>query len=642
MITTMYDAAAIFRREFVARRALLWAALYIAVLVAVVPLAPFISAFERADVRDLMSVGSALGAAVALSIGLGATFFGRDLSEGRLGFYFERPVRSVAVWLGRFLAVVTIVVMFEVLVLLPAGLSSRDGLMIMDYVGWPKSFGAVGWAVLIVAVPAILVLLAHAVSVMVRARTAWLVLDLVGFTGAGIAAWVSLRPLIVGNFRDAVSVVGLALAASALLALLAGFAVGVHSGRCDLGRVHRSLSITLWSVAAITFGGVTAYSAWLGDFEPSELGNFQVVEVASNGTWVEVNGTSPGRLDVERRFLISTKDSRWLRLPRRSYADFSRDGQRALVMALGDRDTPGTVHFVDLDGRDLEPVATSIVVDSDAREYLSPDGRRLAIKDQGMLSVYDLDSERLLTAVRLPDECQNSWPIFIDAATIRLVDRSGASGDWTISIAEVDTESGNFDHTGSIEVDFDSCWFAWDANLRYMAVTTFPESNIYRRIGNIFDARSGEFVRPIVDFAAFLHGGRVLKIIRERHKEISVVVEDTTGENSVELDLPDVWGLEILGEGLPGKLLLAHSVENTGSHLFYNSQVDLFDLETGAIEMVGNGLKRVSRYNWADGSGWFRPEPAGQRLFWKDDRTLVRWDPDSGKLVPVVVGVNGE
>jgi hypothetical protein len=89
-------------------------------------------------------------------------------------------------------------------------------------------------------------------------------------------------------------------------------------------------------------------------------------------------------------------------------------------------------------------------------------------------------------------------------------------------------------------------------------------------------------------------------------------------------------------------LLLAHSGKNTGSRLYYNSQVDLFDLETGAIEMVGNGLKRVSRHNWADGSGWFRPEPAGQRLFWKDDRTLVRWDPDSGKLVPVVVGVNGE
>ena len=101
----------------------------------------------------------------------------------------------------------------------------------------------------------------------------------------------------------------------ALVALLAGFAVGVHSGRCDLGRAHRALSITLWSVVAMTFGGVAAYSAWLGDFEPSELGEFRVLDIAANGEWIEVQGTSPGRLDVERRFLISTLDSRWLRLP---------------------------------------------------------------------------------------------------------------------------------------------------------------------------------------------------------------------------------------------------------------------------------------------------------------------------------------
>jgi hypothetical protein len=154
MITTMSDTAAIFRREFTARRSLLWAALYIAVLVVVVPYLPFISHWEKTDVRDLSSVALALGAGLALSLGLGATFFGRDLSEGRLGFYFERPVRSIAVWLGRFLAVLSLVVLCEVLILLPAKLSSSDGLMIMAYVGWPKDFGAVGWAVVLLAGPA--------------------------------------------------------------------------------------------------------------------------------------------------------------------------------------------------------------------------------------------------------------------------------------------------------------------------------------------------------------------------------------------------------------------------------------------------------------------------------------------------------
>ena len=65
MITTMLDTATIFRREFVARRDLLWAALYIAVLVVVVPYFPFISHWDKTDVRDLSSVGLALGAGLA-------------------------------------------------------------------------------------------------------------------------------------------------------------------------------------------------------------------------------------------------------------------------------------------------------------------------------------------------------------------------------------------------------------------------------------------------------------------------------------------------------------------------------------------------------------------------------------------------
>jgi len=639
MITTIYDTATIFRREFVARRDLLLAATYVALLVVLVPYLPFISHLEHTDVRDLSSVALTLGAGLALSIGLGATFFGRDLSEGRLGFYFERPVSSVAVWLGRFLAVLTLVVLCEVLILLPAKLSSADGLTIMTYVGWPKSFGAAGWAVVLVAAPAFLLLLAHAASVMVRARTAWLVLDVVGVTSVGIAAWLCLRPFVVDGFDDALLVVSLALAAGALVALLAGFAVGVHSGRCDLGRAHRALSITLWSVVAMTFGGVAAYSAWLGDFEPSELGEFRVLDIAANGEWIEVQGTSPGRLDVERRFLISTLDSRWLRLPRRWYAEFSKDGQRALLPAAGHRDEPGTVNYVDLDGRDLEPVATSIMIDSDTYKYLSPNGSRLAILDQGVLSVYDLDDERLLTAVRLPEEFEEARPFFVDESTMRFHHRSGEPGDWTISIAEIEASTGTVEHTGSFPVGFERFSIAWNADLSYLAVTDYRYGDS-SRIGNIFDARTGEFIRPIADFAAFLHDGRVLMIARDGYKAKSIVVEEPTGGNRVEHDLAEVLNLSIIGEGRSGYLLLAYSSNfSTG---YISDGVDALNLETGATENIGEGLRPDGGYNWADGRGWYRREPAGHRLFWKDPLTLVRWDPDRGELVPVVVGLAGD
>jgi hypothetical protein len=645
MITTALDTAAIFRREFRSRRDLLLAATYIAVLIAVMPYLPFIADSDRADVRDLSSAGAALAAGLALSLGLGASFFGRDLSEGRLGFFFERPVRSVAVWLGRFLAVLVLVVMCEGLILLPLWLGSGSGLSILTFINWPSGLGAAGWTAVFVAGPALLLLLAHALGVMVRARTLWMVLDLLGFTGAGIIAWLCLRPFVAGRFDEALLVVGLALAGSFLLALLAAFAVGVHCGRCDLARVHRVLSITLWSVAVVTFGGVVAYSAWLSDFDPSELRTFGVGPVTVNGEWIEVQGKSPGRFDVRRHFLISTTDSRWMKVPShpnrwRWSIRFSGDGNRALWLTTGGEERPGFVSYVDLDKGGLESVTTSIVMDGDANEFLSEDGSRLAIEDDGVLSIYDLDSERLLTAVRLPEELHDArGGIFVDASTIRFYARSGKPGDWTMSITEVNADSGAIDHTGSFDVDSKHFWSALDAELQYLAATSWRVSGS-SRVGNIFDARTGEWIRPVADFAAFLHDGRVLRVIREGRNEKSVVVEHPTGENSVVRDLPDVRDYLIFGEGLPGHLLLAHVAEVTTDREIF--QVDLFNLETGATESVGKGLSPVAFFDWAYGSGWYRRKPIGQRLFRKDQHTLVRWHPDSGELVPVIVAVGGE
>jgi hypothetical protein len=621
MITTVFDTAAIFRREFTARWGLLWAALYIAVLIVVVPLWPFISHFERADVRDLMSVGSALGAGLALSIGLGATFFGRDLSEGRLGFYFERPVRSVAVWLGRFLAVLSLVVLFEGLILIPAWLSSSWGVSILTFLGWPDGLGIAGWTAIFVAGPAFLLLLAHAVGVMARAKTAWLVLDLLGFMSTGVVAWLCVRPFVEGHFDDALLVVGLALAASALAALLAAFAVGVHLGRCDLARAHRALSITLWGVVAVTFGAVAAYSAWLSNFGPSELGEFRVTEVAANGPWIEVEGTSPGHLDVERSFLFSTTDSRWMPVPPRSYARFSENGQRALLIKERREGKPGFVSYVDLNGSELEPVDTTIVVDNDADDYLSPSGRYLAIREESVLSVYELDEERLMTAIRLPEDLREDWLQYVGDSVIRLSDQSGEPGDWTISIHEVDIGTGAIKQTGllTVELEYFSRSFSQDSKYAFIKSYRYPDSS---EIGHIVDVRTGEVIRPIEGFWRFLSDGRVLRVIRDGDDAESIVVEEPTGEGTVvKYDLPNIRDLRGIWEGRSEYLLFEHSPGNDESG-YVSYRVVSLNLESGEMQRVGEGLR-----------------PEGGLLFRKGGHTLVRWDPDSGELVPVVVGL---
>jgi hypothetical protein len=130
-----------------------------------------------------------------------------------------------------------------------------------------------------------------------------------------------------------------------------------------------------------------------------------------------------------------------------------------------------------------------------------------------------------------------------------------------------------------------------------------------------------------------------LRVIREGREEKSIVVEDPTGEGSVVRDLPGVRDYLIFGEGLPGHLLLAHAVGITGNREIF--QVDLFNIETGATESIGEGLIPVRVYDWANGSGWYRREPTGQLLFRKDQHTLVRWDPDTGELVPLIVAAGG-
>jgi hypothetical protein len=611
MITTMSDTAAIFRREFAARRDLLWAAVYIAVLIVVVPLWPFISHFERADVRDLMSVGSALGAGLALSIGLGATFFGRDLSEGRLGFYFERPVRSVAVWLGRFLAVLTLVVLFEVLTLIPGWLGSSDGLTIMMYVGWPKDFGAIGWAVVLLAGPAFLLLLAHAVGVMVRARTAWLFLDVIGVVVATMTAWVALRPLVAGGFDRAVQVVGLGIVAGVLIALLLAGVIGLVHGRADLPRTHRFLSTTLWGVLIVTFGGLFGYSTWLMSFGPE---NFQVAGVgyvSPNGQWVEVEGSAKGRLDVRRSFLVSADGKRVFPIPgilerRRGLQTFVRvsdDGSRAVWVKPSADGKLGTLWWMDLRTAEFEPVATTITLSGDPRLEISPDGSSVAFIDNQTLSVFDLREERLLTVVRA-DEPYSLRFRYTSPDNLRLMETTYEDLyqlEWKRSLAFSDlaVRRGAQPQVRNIVRDSKSRFVHIDPGLEYV-VPGFDTSGSPTRAANlqqrVFDAGSGALVKEVKgSFGGFLPEGWFWSLDVPADGMATLVFDSLrpTGQTST-IDLGALPQSIVVGGHVGGVAFIArdHEYRDRSPSGAWKG-IEAFDLETGAHRPVGRNLEII-------------------------------------------------
>ena len=638
----MSSTLAIFRRELVARRDLLLVAAAAAVIAILMPLLPGLGAYDPADVRDVSSSALALALGWGLAIGLGAAIFGSDLSAGRLGFFFARPVKGLAVWVGRSAAALALVFATEVLVVLPAllgGGSAGSSLGVAD--GWPLAIAFLG-------VPVLLFLAAHAASVMVRARTAWLFLDLVGIVVAGVVGWVTLRPLLWMGAESASWVIAGALLAALVFALVTGGAVATVAGRCDLRRTHAALSITLWSVLAVTIGAVGAYAGWLQSFKPADVDRVELLSVSPTGEWVEAFGSAPGRLDVRRRFLISTTDDRWLALPHQALWSwktivFSIDGRHAAWLAQGRGEEPRAIRYVALDGLELETVSTKILVPPGTGFELSPDGTQMAFVEDEILSVYELTGERLVTAVRLPEDLHGSTMFFLDGDTIRLYGRASEREGHAIRIADVRVPSGEIVRTGEIAGPPDRFWTAFDSGVENMVIGWRAEGPDHG-MRNMYNARSGEFIRTLAGgFPYLLSNGRMATLREEDDGREWLIVESLDGAQHTEYDLGVGVEAKLGGEALPGELVVLRLADP--SVWSEGRRADLIDLDAGSWRPVAVGVDRVrAGFRWMSGaigtSFWFVDQPAADRLLTDRTGALVRWDPDTGDLIHIVGGRN--
>lgn len=636
----MGGTTAIFRREVSDRRDLLLVALAAAAIAWLMPLLPGLQSYDPVDVRDVSSSTLALALGWGIAIGLGATVFGSDLSAGRFGFYFARPVRGLAIWCGRSAAALMLVLAAETLIVLPSLLiHGNDGLNLGVDGGWLLAIAFFG-------VPVMLFLAAHTASIMLRARTAWLFLDLIGIVAAGFVAWETLRPFLWIEAEIALWVIGGALFIALLLALAIAGTIGTVTGRCDLRRTHGALSLTLWSVLAVTLVAVGAYAGWLRSFEPGDVDRVEGLSVSPTGQWVEVFGSAPGRLDVQRRFLISTTDDRWLATPhpdRWSWNTivFSTDGSHAAWLSQGRGEEPRALQHVALDGAELEAVSTKMLLVPETTFELSPDGARLAVMEEGTLSIYELAGERLLTAVRLPENLRGSTMFFLDVDTIRLYGRSPEREGRLIRIAEVHVPSGEILRTGEVAGPPDYFWTAFDSGVETMVIGwRVEESERWGRA--MYDARSGELIRTLTGkFPRLLSRGRIA-ILREADDGREwLVVESPDGTHRAQYDLGIGVEAKLCGEALPGELMVLRLVDPAVRS--EGRRADLIDLETGSWRSVATGVRRSwIGFQWKSGAlgstFWYVNRPAANRLLTDRTGALVRWDPDTGELIHISGG----
>lgn len=636
----MNAAMAVMARELVARREVVLVAVAAAIIATMMPLMPGLDHYQPDDVRTVSSSTLALALGWGLALLFGATMIGGDLSEGRLGFFFARPLSGHAVWWGRILAALLLIVACEAVVLLPSLFGGISILASSEDWGWPT---VIGYLVM----PALLLLLAHAVSIMVRARTVWLLLDLAGFVVFSIVAWMSLKPLLTIAAVVASMVIGGALIASLLVALSVAGGIGVAVGRVDLRRAHGALSLALWGTLAICLAGIATYASWLRNFGPPDFDDVEVLTVAPDGRWVEIFGGSESRLDVRRRCLISTTGKLWIPLPGQwsGYPPdvvYSLDGSTALWREAGRGEQPRALWWADLERRDPSARQSNFVIPLEALLALSPTGERLAIVDQGTVSIYNLRDESLVTTARLPERFGRMTVLFPSEESIRLFARVEQGNDHLLLIAKLDVDTGSIEQTGAIEDLGGNPVMAIDLGMQHMVLWTRSEEGLASD-RNIYDLRNGAFIRQLVTRGVprFLLDGRLVLMSTDDQNGPRLVVEPITGGETLVHTISADGEPRLSGEAVPNGVVVSRLEDS--SDRTQGLRIDLVDVESGEARNIGRHLRRAFPWlPWQHGSAgavfWFRDQPAASRLFIDQTGALLRWNPETGGLAHIVGG----
>ncbi len=629
----MRGTLAIFSRELAARREVLWLALALAVLATAMPWLPGLGGHQPGDVRGVAAGSLALLVGLLLAAAFGVGLIGRDLSEGRLGFYFARPVSGVAIWLGKLAAAMVLILGCELIVLLSGVLGGLPRLGQSEDEWIP--------VVLLTAAPLLVLVLVHGVGVMVRARTAWLALDLVGTAGFVLVSWLSLQPLVDLGADMASAVVAGCLAASLLVALLVAGGLQVAHGRTDMVRSHLVLSLALWSMLAVAGAGAAGYGWWLRSFTAADVEGAWAWSENRDGSWFVVMGTAPGRLGVHRGFLVSADGRHELALPTSSslrYPQFSFSDDGSTAVWVGGDGRSGPLVFADLRANPPEPEATTLVVDAPRTLHLTPSGRRLAMVEEGLLTLTSLPEGRLVSSVRLPQDLERAGVFLLDDDHARLVTRlSTDDGTPLLRQADVDLDSGVIVRRPDIP-DIDDELVVYDASMARLAVRP-PRWAPETREAMVFDAMSGLPLRRLDreregTVLGFLSDGRLLAVRDDEECDgVLSLVDLATGDvTEVEVPLP-TEGSFFREVGANAMVVATDGSWSTGFRL------ESLDLGTGHRRLVGEGLFPLWGGDWVFGGGdagpvlWSR---AGGRtsLLVRRDHELLRWDPQTGELTP--------
>jgi hypothetical protein len=316
---------------------------------------------------------------------------------------------------------------------------------------------------------------------------------------------------------------------------------------------------------------------------------------------------------------------------------FSGDGRRAILLrpldavrASGSTPLRYEIVAADLTAAGASLHETSLTVnDRWPQLALSEDGRRVALIEGDLLSVYEVDTGRMLASVRVdlgPGKVGRREMRFVSPDRVRLytfVPR--------LEIRELDLAGKRLELTGTLDLGMD-----------FPTLQIFPDDRLFvhdvRAHGRalLVDGRTGAIVQsyetPGGGAAKFrrLMDGRVVAIDAAGPGRSIRILTTNGAQTSSALFAEQGW-TALGGEVVPGKLVVAAGPPATGTPDPSGWKVFLVDADRGEVKETARGLLPIV----SDRAGWLMLDStrAGQpatRLF-HGRGTLVFHDPLTGE-----------
>src|SRR3954453_7968721 len=599
----MKTALVIAAREFEEKRFVAYAAVAFAILPFILAAIPGISGKSPADVLTISAL--IFGTTVAMAVGVisGASFIGRDLSDGRMSFYFSRPVGSLSIWFGKLTAGILMIAGTFGLIILPARLAAGDRWTLLVST-------ATNWSIFYILAAAVaLFLIAHVISTFGRSRSPLMVFDFIAAVVCGVVVRMLIVSLLSGAAVKIVSGLLIALGIAAAVAVIGGGAWQLERGRTDRRRNHLALSQFLWTTAAVALLIAAAYVAWVVSMKPSDLTGHVRGTRSTSGPFAVLVGTGKGRSDYHAAFLLNSDDGSATRVsPWAEWSvEYTPDGRSAVLP----RRAGDVAEIMVYTRGKSEPVDTGLTMTAGGF-IVSDDGSRIAtITPPNTLSIYDVAQRRSLAAVLLPDAAYRR-AIFITNDVVRLYlnQRDG------IKIAELDVRVRGLHETGSTP-SADALRIHLDPSAAHMLI-----GSVKHDVLTLNDARTGAAIRTLAtgtrfQAARYLRDGRIVFIDGAGSALVLHVLQsDGTPQRDVPLGgrqpmfIGDDGARVVLTGVIAGKQMLAAINIDRGA-VEHHEQIG-FWVPAGAMET--------------------RPpiEPLRDVFYAGDDGRIVAWNPATG------------